>query len=354
MNWNEARVAYTPYQKDLAAPGDRRRFVFYATERNIKFQLAEPSKLYDIVYLTYGCDLSAWIEYKVLHPEVKIIFELIDSYLFEDQSLLTIFRGITRYLLGKESSLWFNYKSALRKIVSIADAVVCSTNAQKLDMLRFNSNIHVSLDYFSNDITSYKTSLKSSKRLRLVWEGQAYTVKNLLLLNEVFEKLGDEVELYIVTDPIIKSPFRFLNRKTNSLLKKLKCQYHLIYWDKNSFSELISNADLAIIPIESNNMMMWNKPENKLLLLWEIGVPTLTSATPAYMRVMNCADLDFLCTSSKEWLQKIEEYRCSSLEYKFEIYKKYKSYLNRFHSKGTILRSWDQIFESLEVGHERI
>lgn len=349
MNWDGIRIAYAPYHKDLVVPGDRRRFVFYANERQIKFDLADPLKIYDIVYLTYGCNLGVWIDYKKNNPGVKFVFELIDSYLLENIGTLTALRGFVRFFLGKESKLWINYKTALRKIISICDAVVCSTHAQKMDMLQFNRNIHISLDYFSNDITHHKVSFESERKLKLVWEGQAYTVKNLLMLNDVFEKLKNEIELYIITDPIIKSPINIFNKNTNSVLKTLKCSYHLMDWKQGSFSEIISNADLAIIPIEPDIAMMWNKPENKLLLLWEIGVPTLTSDTPAYKRVMDCAGLDFYCASSNQWMQKIREYTESSVEYRNNISEKAKSYLQRFHSKDEILTKWDLIFDSLNT-----
>ena len=349
MNWDGIRIAYAPYHKDLVVPGDRRRFVFYANERNIKFDLADPLKIYDIVYLTYGCNLSIWLEYKKNNPNVKFIFELIDSYLLESTGALTIFRGATRYLLEKESALWLNYKVALREIVTISDAIVCSTHAQKVDMLRFNNNIHISLDYFSNDITYLKTSLKSSKKFKLAWEGQAYTVDNLLLLNDVFERLGDEFELYIITDPVIKSPFRIFDKKTSRILNKLKCKHHLLDWERLSFSENIANADLAIIPISSDHPMMWNKPENKLLLLWEIGIPTLTSATPAYKNVMDAAGLNLYCSSSDEWVRKIEEYMNSSIEYRKAIVEKANDYLHKFHNKDQILNNWEGIFNSLQI-----
>ena len=348
MNWNEIKLAYVPYHKELVVPGDRRRFIFYASARKIPFEIADSSKIYDIVYLTYGCDLSAWIKYKKINPNVKIIFELIDAYLLEDLGILTIFRGLVRYFHGKESSFWFYHKSALREIISFADAVVCSNREQMNNIININNNVHLSLDYFSNDISQHKVSLASNKKLKLVWEGQAHTIKNLLLLNDIFEKLGDKVELYIVTDLVIKSPFKVFNRKTNSVLSKLKCQYHLIEWNICTFSYYISNSDLAIIPISSDNSMMWNKPENKLLLFWEIGLPTLTSPTPSYKRVMDVAKLDFCCSSSDEWIRKIEEYMESSIEYRKEVMKKTNHYLNEYHTKNKILASWDSIFESLK------
>ena len=353
VDLNKLRIAYAPYHKELSVPGDRRRFVFYAKERNINFELADPSKIYDIIYLTYGCNLGLWIKYKKNNPNVKIVFELIDTYFQEKKSIRELFRGIAWYLIRRDDVLWFSYKSALREIITICDAVVCSTIAQKFEMLQFNKNIHISLDYFSEDITHHKKSFVIKNKLKIVWEGQAYTVENLLLLNEVFEELKNDIELYIITDLIIKSPIKCCDKKTEDVLRKLKCKFNLIRWDKNSFSKIISNADLAIIPLKSDNSMMWNKPENKLLLLWEIGVPTFTSDTPAYKRVMSSAGIDFCCSSSNEWLQKIQEYRKSSIHYKINNFQKAKSYLKRYHSKDDILQKWDQIFESLKFKIEQ-
>ena len=352
MDWEQIKIAYVPYNKDFAVPGDRRRFVFYANERKIKFDIADLSIQYDIVYLTYGCNLSNWFEYKKKHPNVIFVFELIDSYLLEDTGLLTFFRGFAWYLLGRESALLINYKNALRRMISTCDAVVCSTHAQKINMIGFNSNAHISLDYFSHDITHYKTSYKSKNKLKIVWEGQAYTVKNLLMLNDVFEQLQDKIELYIVTDPLVKSPIGFFNKETKVILGELKCDYHLIEWKKNTFSKIISSADLAIIPIRRTSSMMWNKPENKLLLLWEIGVPTLTSDTPAYKAAMSVAGIDFYCKSPAEWLQKINRYIESSTEYRLAVSEKAKLYLDRHHKKSDILNTWDRIFDSLNF--ERI
>ena len=211
----------------------------------------------------------------------------------------------------------------------------------------------MSLDYFSNDITHRKTSLECSKITKLVWEGQAYTVDNLLLLNDVFETLGDKFELYIITDPVIKSPLRVFDKATIRILNKLKCKFHLLEWDKHRFSESIANADLAIIPIYSDNPMMWNKPENKILLLWEIGIPTLTSDTPAYKQVMDAAGLDLYCSSTDDWVRKIKEYVNSSIERRRTLVEKANDYILKFHNKDEILKNWDVIFNSLQINLDK-
>ena len=347
MDFTNCKIGYWPNHPNLLMPGDRRRFVFYARERNINFDLADANKEFDVVYLTSNCNCSRWIKYKQRHRQTKIIFELIDSYLLEDLQISNLFRGMTRFIKKREDRLYIDYRNAFLKMIQTADAVVCSTPIQREAILKHNQNVHVSLDYFSNDINHYKKDYSVSSKLKLVWEGQAYTVHNLLAANKAFKELRDEVELHIVTDPVIKMPLKFLNKQTDVILRHLNCDYKIHNWEKQSFSKLIADADLAVIPIHNNDKLMWNKPENKLLLLWEIGIPVLASPTPAYKRVMTKAGINGLCTSSQQWISRVREFKAAATEKRNEMAGFATAYLNEYHSKNKILRNWDTIFASV-------
>ena len=56
IDFDKLRIGYVPYSNDMTKPGDRRRFCYYAKKRNIKFEIAQPSKDYDVVVLTEGAD----------------------------------------------------------------------------------------------------------------------------------------------------------------------------------------------------------------------------------------------------------------------------------------------------------
>ena len=350
MKWLKKKVAYASYSKNLNAPGDRRRFLFYAKERNLDFEQADPRFIYDVVYLTYGCDLTIWIAYKKRNPTVKLIFELIDSYLLQEQNFLTMLKGSIKYFKGYESYLYFNYKSALIEIIRLSDAIVCSTVLQKNDMLQYNDNIHISLDYFSEDINyDKKTNYKLESKIKLVWEGQPFGVENLLLLNNIFEKLDYDFEIKIITDKIANYYHGLRKVKVSNILKNLRCQYEFIEWDQKTFTSIISNCDLAIIPINDNDSFSKNKPENKLLFFWEIGIPVITSNTPAYKYVMDVAGIDCYCSSDVDWQLKIEKFIISDEIYRRNISQKANHYINKFHSKEIILTNWDKIFNSIIV-----
>lgn len=131
MDFTDLRIGYSSYSHDFTAPGDRRRFVFYAKESKLNFELADCTKTYDLIYITTSSNISEWIDYKKKHPETKLIFEIIDSYLLEGRKVRTYIKGIFRYLTAKDKRLYLNYQNAFIKIIQIADAVVCSTSQQK-------------------------------------------------------------------------------------------------------------------------------------------------------------------------------------------------------------------------------
>jgi len=223
MELNTYKIGYWPYRLDFDGPGDRRRFIFFAKEKNLDFEIASYFKIYDIVYLTMGCDIFQWINYKKKHPRVKLVFEIVDSYFLEGINFFSVLRGVTRFLSRKETKLYLDYRKAIIRMLRAADAVVCSTQIQREFLLKYNRNVHVSLDFFLNDITHKKVTNGIGEKLKLVWEGQTYTLHNLLYLNKILKKLSDKVELHIVTDPVIKYPFKIFNKKTTSLLSSLDC-----------------------------------------------------------------------------------------------------------------------------------
>ena len=349
MNLNSYKIGYRPYKSGCKVPGDRRRFAFYAKEKAIPFEEASFDKQYDIVYLTIGCNISKWLDNKKKYPDTKIIFEIIDSYYLDGLNFFTALRGLVYFLTGREKIFYLNYRKAIIKMIRVADAVVCSTPVQKAYLLKYNSNVHVSLDYFLDDIRSFKTEFSTHEKLKLVWEGQAYTVHHLLAINDIFEKFANQIELRIITDPEAKYAFKIFNRKTAEILAGLKCDYRIYNWEKDSFSQIIADSDLAIIPLQNNKYGKHdlNKPENKMLLLWQIGIPVITTATPAYTRVMDTAQLSNYCFTHADWQQKLEQFLISTEAEKKEMLQKQTAYLNKYHSKSIILENWDRIFQSV-------
>ena len=108
------RIGYGSYSTSFEVPGDRRRFSYYANQRGITYKYADPKKDYDFVYLTYNSDLQAWIKKKKQQKDkLKLVFELIDSYLAEPTSLKTRIRGLSRYIIGTSNELSVDFQATI-------------------------------------------------------------------------------------------------------------------------------------------------------------------------------------------------------------------------------------------------
>lgn len=337
-------IGYAPYSNNLTAPGDRRRFLFYARSRNLQFEIADSTKLYDIVYITSSANISSWISYKQKNKNTKLIFEMVDAYMLYDNLIWNLGRGIYRFLQKRENKIFFYYNNIYKRIFEIADAVVCNTQIQKDYILKYNQNVHISLDYFDEDITSKKIKYTTNKPYILVWEGLSYTVKNLLILKSVLEKCKN-VHLKIITNREIPGIWNF-KRKTEDLFKNCSFSYQIIPWELNTFAHEISQADLAIIPIDKKNKLQFNKPENKLILFWKIGIPVLTTDTPAYKKVFTAINYNLICSEDKDWIDKINLFKDGKINID-EHMKIVNMYLTIHHSKDKILENWDKIFISI-------
>lgn len=349
MRLSDARIGYGAYSPDFSVPGDRRRFAAYARQRRLDIAFADINGDYDLAYLTHNSDLPLWIERKRREGEgLRIVFELIDSYLTETGLFRRFSKGVARYLTGMESRLSPDFLRTLTSMISLADAVICSTEEQKRDLLPHNRNVFVSFDHFQDDIDTVKTDYGRQERLRLVWEGQAVGLHNLRLIAPVLNALRDRIELHVVTDPV---RYRYLKRygATPSLriLEGIHCPIVFRTWDKESFSRNVAECDVAVIPIDLDDAFMTGKPENKLVLLWQIGMPALVSPTPSYRRAAEAAGIDMLCGSLDEWRDKLLALAGAPAETLREIGEKGRAHALEHYSPEEFRTRFDRAFESI-------
>jgi len=345
----DARIGYAGYSRDFTVPGDRRRFAAYARMKGLPVEYAELSRPYNLAYVTYSSDLPGWIARKRREGDrLKLVFELIDSYLTETNSARRLLKGCARFALGTDSRLSPDLLRTLIGACEAADAVICSTEEQRETIRRYNPNVFISFDYFADELGSPKTDYQRGKKLKIVWEGQSTTLPNIQVIREPLNDRRDRVELHVVTDPVIRRFFgRFGESASIGALAGIECDKHFHAWDRATFSGQITDCDLAVIPIDSFSPMARGKPENKLALLWQLGMPVLTSATPAYRRAMEAAGVDMTCATSADWgagFERLLDAGPSDLE---QIGRKCRTFAERAYSKEEFANRFDQAFEAV-------
>ena len=347
MDLERLKIGYVPYGKSLIAPGNRRRFWYYAQQRNIRYEIADPTQDYDIVFVTCLTDLYPWINYP---KKCKIVFELIDSYLAIPRSdIKGKLKGFVRYITRKDKHLQLNYWKTLESMCHRADAVVCSTEEQRKDISKHCHNIHIILDVHSSVAQTVKSSYIAGDVFNLVWEGLPVNVQSLTQLSEVLENLKDryKLALHLITDLQYGQYMnRYWMRNTKAIAKQIFDHVYLYEWNEQLCSKIITSCDLAVIPLPINDPLASGKPENKLLLFWRMGMPTLVSATPAYKRAMDKAGLSMTCQDQEDWQNNLIRFIESKVE-REKAGQKGKACAESHYSEEKILRQWDNLFTSI-------
>lgn len=352
MKLADARIGYASHSPDFSGPGDRRRFCAYAEHRGLEYQRAELGRTYDLVLVTHNGDIPGWTDFNQHDPgQTILVLELPDSYLFQTGLPRRYLKGLARFALGIDSRLSPDFLKTLICACESAQVVICSTEEQAAEIRRYNSNVFTTFDYFGADLGPPKADYARGQKLRLVWEGQSTTLANIRTIRDVLNDLRDRVELHVVTDPLVYRYFgRFFPHPSRDLLKGLECDVHFHPWDRSTFSTRITSADAAIIPIDVTNRFAMGKPENKLVMLWQLGMPVVTSVTPAYARAMDAAGVDMLCATPGEWRDRLESLIASGPAEFEAIGRRCRAFAERVYSKSEFVRRFDDAFAS--VGFE--
>lgn len=349
MKLRDARIGYGGYSRDFSVPGDRRRFAAYASLKGIPIDYADIHRPYDLAYVTYSSDLPAWVARKRRDGDrLKLVFELIDSYFTETAVARRFLKGTARRLLGTDSIWSPDLRRTLIDACSAADAVVCSTEEQRVVIRQFNPNVFLSFDYFADELGPPKAGYGRRGKMRIVWEGQSTTLPNLQVISGPLNALKDMVELHVVTDPRIYRYFgRFSSYPSMDALSGIECDKHFHAWDRATFSAEITACDIAVIPIDERNPLWWAKPENKLVLLWQLGMPVLASATPVYERAMRAAGLEMSCSTAAEWRDRLATLIETNASERGRIGRRCRSHALEAYSKAEFLSRFDRALASI-------
>jgi glycosyltransferase involved in cell wall biosynthesis len=340
-----------PYLNDLSQPADRRRFPFFAKNNHIKFEIADQNKKYDVILLTAFADLSKWLIYKKKNPGTRYIFEMVDSLIFYQTLFETLFKGIGKYMMRKESALHLNYRNILIKWIKEADLVICSSNATKENIEQWNKNVVVSLDYMQNEVIRRKTDYTIDGKMKLVWEGQGVVCQHLLHYKELFKRINSFCNLYIITDENYSKYGGLTQKSISTIIDQLPITTFFHKWEIYKNFEMLIQYDCGIIPLNKSNKMALNKPANKLISFSFAGLPTVVTDTPAYVEFMNGAGTNLYCSNVDEWVSALQKIKTISAEERQAIASKNLNYVIKNYSNQALDLSWYRIFEKLEQDH---
>ena len=352
-NIKKYKIAYDPYFGNFSFPGNRRRFCFFAKEINLSFSKYNAKDNYDIILLTERSDLS---QIKKLKKKgTTIILECIDSYLIKKPIIEDLLRYIIRQFINKRYlNMLFpkRFTSQLKEAISLVDAVVCTTEKQKNMIKKYNPNIHIILDNMDDDVLEIKSNrVNDPKTLNILWEGLPSNLINIGQVSEALNELNKtlNINLHVLTDlTSYKYGATLIKRNSADILNKYKLKVKTFFYQWNSFalSSLASNCDLAIIPLKRNKFIL-GKPENKLILLWKLGLPVFTSYSDAYFLTMKKAKVDMICEDKKDWVNSLLSFSNSTQAHRTKISNNLINFANKNYKKECLIKKWSLLFESI-------
>lgn len=343
------RIGYAPFDATLRHPGDRTRFCHYAAKRSIRFELADPSRRYDVVVVSGGADISAWSRYEPAGG--KVIYELLDSYLaVRRSSPKMLLRGAAKFAVRQNRHLLLDYRAGIEELARRADAVTCNTTAQREQLLPYCNNVHVVLDFQEGEVRRIKSDYAAGDVFNLVWQGLPNNLGYFSEISDVISHLARRrrIALHAMTDLEYGRYLRGAIGKRDAFRRaaQIPCDVYLYQWNQELFAAVMTACDLALIPIDPADPLGVGKPETKLVLFWRLGVPAVVSATPAYARVMRESGVAMACSTNAEWETTLERY-LDDASARRSAGERGRAFAEARYAEGETLARWDAVFASI-------
>lgn len=345
------KIGYWPLSQNLKSAGDRRRLVFWAKARGHTV-VTDLNQKVDVLVASENSDFNS--RYFV-NNHTPVIFDLVDAYLSPLNAYDDLARGIAKKISGQISGEIKPFSHHVKDFCIGAAAVICSSIEQEQTIKIHNSNTHIILDSHEElpFLTSKLFATQSTNRSRILWEGQPATIRGVRQISETLAQLSktNTLGFDFVTD---ENYFQFLGkhirRSTFALLKKdlgrVSDQITIIPWTPSNLVESAQRSNLAMIPIDLSVPMQNLKPENRLLIMWRLGLPCLTSPSPAYIRVALKAGTQVICGTPQAWLENFNSL-LNNPAFAHEEVLRGQSYLHENHNKTILLHKWDKAVESV-------
>jgi hypothetical protein len=344
------RIAYSPQSLDLKHPVDRRRLIYWANKRGHEVVTDLETKA-DVLVLSGRADLAAWTRKQNRPP---VILDLVDGYLGKEEHWRDWARGAGKVLTGQISGVPQPYRKIVSEACSLAQAVICETIEQESTILPFCKNVHSILDFHEEfPMLEFNYGGVSRNFPSLMWEGLPFTAKGLLQLRDSIKEIArvHPLAIEMVTDPTYPLVLgKYLYRGTEGILKDIPKilgeNFTLTKWSLEAVVATAKKSHLSVLPLDPNGALNPLKAENRLLMMWRVGLPVLTSPSLAYSRVMAATDLDGICSTPSEWYKKILQ-MIESPELRANSVERGQQYIRDTHAEALVLEAWDNVFESV-------
>jgi len=337
-------IGYEGYLSGNQGIADRRRLLFWAEKKGHNV-VSSQSEEADLVVVTSSSDLAYWAHRKM---KVPLILDVVDGLIGEQSQVKDNLRGFGHWAMRRNSSLIpRKFSHSLLSVAAKSSIVICSSVEQVEEWAKFGIRAVDILD-FHEEIPILKPILGITPNSggNLFWEGLPATLSSIKMLDYVFTNSPSKnFNLNIATN---LESFRYMNRFIRYDLKQMinnhldlrNVHLQISQWNQENLVKLVNESNIGVIPISLNSGYNHLKAENRLLIMWRLGLPVLTSPLSSYVRVMKDAGIPGICRDKYEWAQKVSLLN-ESTTLQQEFLEKAQEYLSRRHRAEDVLEKWD-------------
>jgi hypothetical protein len=334
-------------------PAQARRFPRFAKRKNFFYKNFYESKDTDgIVIVTQAADFTFWSRIK--SEKNVLIFDANDPYLLENsRSLKTILRGLFKFVTGNHKYLEFDYRKSFLKLCMSSDCVIVGHYMLYERLKPLVKNVVLIPDYSiaGNIEVKSRFELEANNVINIFWEGLGSSYLPFADINRIFKPLNDKYKFvfHFVTDLSFFSIGDKFNKKyIFDIAKKdapeIYKSFRFYQWSEFSMNKIAVACDFAIITLPLDSSINYFKPENKLIHMWRMAVPTIVTAIPSYVNVMNRSGQNDYCNNDDDWRRKLLNF-IENQDQRQENANKGWYFVNEFYSNERIDIMWTEVFK---------
>ena len=342
-------IGYEGYSPGNSGIADRRRILYWAAARGHTIIDSRDPRA-EVIVITSSSNLGYWAKAKISTP---IILDVVDGLIGEQSLVRNALRGYGYWGTRRSTSILPNtYRQLILSVARKCKIVVCSSPEQVTEWAKYKINAVDILDIHEEiPLLSKSPTPSTANSKEIFWEGLPATLNSMSLLYEYFEEnKNSDFTLNVLTN---LNSYKYMNKYIKiDLIQMLKKQLNyknlnlnLVPWSSTALRTYSQKSTLGVIPILGFKGYNHLKAENRLLIMWRLGLPVLTSPLASYRRVMIDAGIDGICENKEEWRTKLGGL-FESAGMREEFIGKSRLYLIKRHNLDDILKKWDFVLEN--------
>ncbi len=291
----------------------------------------------------------------VENRDIKLVLDMVDGYLVDKPNFVKDFlRQLSRVGIREFLRKPVSFSKKISQLCREVDLITVGSEEQASVARVFNPNVFAIWDCHDEFGSPREPHCKEKvSNFNIFWEGLSVTLFHFKeCMSELREFiLKTDSNLHIVTNA---EHYRFGNRLFKVPAEQIiaevfkgfdgRVQFHP--WSIPKVREVAGECDFGLIPLLEEDKFARLKPENKLMIYWRLGLPTLFSDSPSYLRVSKEIGLVDFSVAKGTWGGKLS-WLANDLVRQGGRISSATEMLRENHNEKAILAKWQKAFQTL-------